>query len=297
MLERIEILPVSLLTEEKQRVKSLRRLARRLNLEFGWHYLLDLTWVLRHIGDVRGKKIMDAGAGTGILQWYLAAMGAEVFSVDRMSRAHLHRRFRQRFQVSGLRSIDLLDGDQGEAWSYPETMPFMKRLGKALVGSIGNAVSRLNVSEKASGKVIIYNQDLSELSDISDNSLDAVAAVSALEHNDLETLKCVVKELLRVLKPGGRLIATLAAAKDIDWFHEPSKGWCFTEVSLRKIFDLPHTVPSNFHLYDELFADLRACRELRDHLAKFYFKSGENGMPWGIWDPQYQPVGVIKIKR
>ena len=37
--------------------------------------------------------------------------------------------------------------------------------------------------------------------------------------------------------------------------------------------------------------------ELRDNLASFYFRSGDNGMPWGKWDPQYQPVGVCKVKR
>lgn len=240
---------------------------------------------------------MDAGAGTGILQWYLADMGAEVISVDRMSRAHLPQRFRKRFHVLGLRSIDLLDGYPREAQSNSETMTVMRRLVKTSLNIIREAIGGLNFTQKSPGRVIIYNQDLSQLSEISDNSLDAVAAVSALEHNDPENLKLVVKELLRVLRPGGKLIATLAAARDTDWFHEPSKGWCYTEASLRSIFDLPSSTPSNFHLYDDLLAELRACRELRDHLAKFYFKSGDNGMPWGIWDPQYQPVGVIKIKR
>jgi len=42
---------------------------------------------------------------------------------------------------------------------------------------------------------------------------------------------------------------------------------------------------------------LVTCQELRDHLAEFYFLSGDNGMPWGKWDPQYQPVGVCKVKQ
>jgi hypothetical protein len=36
--------------------------------------------------------------------------------------------------------------------------------------------------------------------------------------------------------------------------------------------------------------------ELKNNLASFYFKSGENGMPWGEWNPEYQPVGVCKVK-
>jgi hypothetical protein len=55
-------------------------------------------------------------------------------------------------------------------------------------------------------------------------------------------------------------------------------------------------VTSNYDEYDRLFSDLRACAELRDNLASFYFKSGSNGMPWGVWDPQYQSVGVLVTK-
>jgi SAM-dependent methyltransferase len=145
--------------------------------------------------------------------------------------------------------------------------------------------------------VAIYNQDLAQLVDLPDNSLDAVVAVSALEHNSQESLPGVVSELMRVLKPGGALLATLNAARDRDWWHEPSKGWCYTEPSLRRLFSLPPHASSNYAQYAELFADLVGCAELRDNLAAFYFRSGENGMPWGKWDPQYLPVGVCKVKQ
>ena len=132
--------------------------------------------------------------------------------------------------------------------------------------------------------------------DIPDNSLDAVVAVSALEHNTPEGLSEVVKELQRVLKPGGILLATLGAAKKDDWFHQASHGWCYTDTSLRKLFDLPASTPSNYAAYDQIMTDLKNCSELRDNLASFYYKSGDNGMPWGVWDPQYPPVGVRKVK-
>ena len=101
--EVIEILPVSLLDENRLTVEALKQLANSLGLEFGWHYLLDLTWIIQRLGQVAGKFILDAGAGTGMLQWYLASMGAEVLSVDRGSRADLPVRFRKRFNVVGLR--------------------------------------------------------------------------------------------------------------------------------------------------------------------------------------------------
>lgn len=298
LTDRLEILSVTLLDQERARIQTLRRLARWLKLEFGWHYLLDLTWILRHLGDVSGKRIMDAGAGTGILQWYLADQGAQVLSVDRMSRAHLPIRFQRRFRIRGLRAQDLLHENPSSSRTGRMVVGSLNDLGKNLVDNIEEAISVLfHCRENQSlGEVLLYNKDLTGLDDIPDESLDAVAAVSALEHNDPDKLVRVVKELLRVLKPGGALIATLAAAKDADWFHAPSKGWCYTEASLRRIFDISSDVPSNYDQYDRLFAELVACRELRENLAMFYFRSGENGMPWGVWDPQYQPVGVIKVK-
>ncbi len=132
--------------------------------------------------------------------------------------------------------------------------------------------------------------------DIKTHSLDAIVSISALEHNSPEELRAVVQELMRVLKPGGKLFATLAAVKDQDWFHQPSKCWCYTEATLRDIFKLDSGCPSNYEYYDELFVFLRDCAELRDNLTDVYFKSGDNGMPWGLWVPKYQPVGVVKGK-
>lgn len=284
MYTTIEILPVTLLDEQRPLVDRLHRLARSLGLEFGWHYLLDLTWMLSRLGDVRGKTLMDAGAGTGLMQWFLAEQGAHVFSVDRASRAALPLRFRRRFDVSGLRPDDLLSEN-----SLP------RRGLKSLLKSARETLRQ--PPGKAAGRIIIYNQDLVQLQEIPADSLDAVVAVSALEHNSPPNLALVVQELMRLLKPGGALLATLGAARHQDWFHEPSQGWCYSADSLRRIFDLPSGTPDNYAEYDRLFASLEDCAELRDNLAGFYAKSGDNGMPWGRWEPQYQPVGVIKVKE
>lgn len=295
MEEKIEILSVELLEHERSRVEELKKLARELKLEFGWHYLLDLVWILKHIEGITGQRILDAGAGVGVMQWYLAQHGAQVISVDRESRAHLAARFRRKFQVAGLRDIDLSPLDQ---------MPAPGQ--KSLTRSIKSALKNLKESgeylftspsmQNKQGMVLVYNQDLRQMIDIPDASLDAVVAVSALEHNSLNDLQLVVNELMRVLKPGGSLLATLGAAPHDDWFHEPSQGWCYGEASLRKAFDFSSEVPSNYGEFDRLMMALVNCQALRDNLASFYFRSGENGMPWGVWDPQYQSVGVCKIK-
>ena len=78
MHNKIEILPVSLLESEKSIINELKALADELKLEFGWHYLLDLSWIIKDLNLIDGQKIIDAGAGTGVMQWYLANKGAMV---------------------------------------------------------------------------------------------------------------------------------------------------------------------------------------------------------------------------
>lgn len=296
--DQIELLSVDLLNQNRHLVQQLKRTARAVRLEFGWHYLLDLTWVLSRLGDPAGKRIMDAGAGSGVIQWYLARQGAEVLSVDRLSRCALPLRFRTYVPVQGLRPGDLLPARQvfQESLRRPSEGSFFQRW---LIKAQTLVRGWLDLRKKpvAQGRVLIYNQDLSQLSDIPDNSMDAVVSISALEHNTQEDLRRALAEIMRVIKPGGALLATLMAARDQDTWHAPSSGWCYTETTLRRLFDLPPDAPSNYARFNELFAALRDCAELRDSLASFYFKSAQNGMPWGVWDPQYQPVGICKTKR
>ncbi len=292
--DKIEILPVSLLNTQRPLVNNLKKIAEELGLEFGWHYLLDLTWILSHLGPLAGKRIIDAGAGTGVIQWYLASQGVQVYSVDRNSRAGLPQRFRSRYHVEGLRPEDL-----GEPQIAIHNQPGKTSLLRSFFSQAKNMFQKaINTQVKTygHGKVIIYNQDLGNLADILDNSIDAVVAVSSLEHNTPDDLPRVVKELERVVKPGGVILATLGAAADQDWFHQASQGWCYSDSSLRKLFNLPADTTSNYFEYDRIISELRNCAELRDNLASFYFKSGDNGMPWGEWDPQYPPVGVCKVK-
>jgi len=297
-IEKIEILSVELLNQYRNLVEELDKFAKSVGLEFGWHYLLDLTWIISHLNSDDGKFIMDAGAGTGILQWYLAEQGYKVISADRSSRADLPLRFRKRFNVKGLRPQDLTPAVLAFIRNFkrPIKGPFLRR---CLITIKLQMRDLIDYYKKASvsGDIFIYNQDLVDLSAIKDSSLDAVVAVSALEHNTPDGLREVIKEIIRVIKPGGVLLATLTAARDQDYWHEASSAMCYTDTSLRSLFDLSPNTPSNYEQYDKLFEALESCSELRNSLASFYTHSTSKGMPKGIWDPQYQPVGVIKIKH
>lgn len=292
--DKIEIPSVELLDRHRDVVNALWSISRATRVEPGWHYLLDLTWIAENLGPVTGKRILDAGAGLGLMQWYLVEQGAaEVISADRGSRAALPLVMRSRYQVRGLRPSDL-DSPLSVYQANVAHAAGMRKFVSGVRGLAGLALSPL--PKRFPGEVLIYNQDLASMPEVPEDSLDAVVAVSALEHNTPDGLKNVVAEIMRKLKPGGKLLATLCAGKEKDWFHEASQGWCYTADTLRRLFDLPGDTPSNYNRHDELLESLCNCAELREKLAKFYFQSGDNGMPWGRWDPRYQPVGVCKVK-
>jgi SAM-dependent methyltransferase len=288
----IELLSVDLLKNRSMRSEFVD-LSRQLNIPLGWHYILDLIWAMGKLDVDELGLVLDAGAGTGLIQWYIAEKGIDVISVDRVSRRRLPLHLRSLYSVKGLRRKDLATPLNLRNFLPSKSPKRWRSYGKKLATALA-ALKPANL-QPSSGTIYIYNQDLSSLVDINDNSVDAIVSISALEHNEPNNLQCCIAELMRVLKPGGKLVVTMAAAKRSDWFHKPSKGWCYTEVTLKKLFNL-NDYYSNFGAYETIFKELCACSELRENLSPFYFQSGDNGMPWGRWDPKYQPVGVVKIK-
>jgi len=74
-------------------------------------------------------------------------------------------------------------------------------------------------------------------------------------------------------------------------FHEPSQSNCFFSADLEKIFGASQRVKQNPR---EMLQIYHNRSYLMENLAKFYFKSGKYGMPWGKWDPKYIPVGIFR---
>jgi len=292
--EEIKILPVALLHEHAELVSRLRALGRSLALSSGWHYPLDRVWIAAKMPHLPGAKLLDAGAGIGLMQWYFAGEGASVTSVDRSSRVALPMQFRARYRIHSIRSNELAPVRQ--LLNPIDHIVSNSVRARWLINSIRGCTHR-QVGPFSGGKIMLYTSDLFSLPEIENDTIDAVYSMSSLEHNPPGKLKKIVPELLRVLKPGGVLAATLSASRDNDWFHEPSSGWCYTEATIREVFQLEPDVPSNYGEYDDLFDALRNCDELKKDLSISYFLSGSNGMPWGRWDPKYQPVGVVKVKR
>ena len=105
--QKIELLSVDLLDQNRRLVEDLRELADSLGIELGWHFLMDFTWTLSQLEAYAGMKVLDAGEGIGLLQWFLASKGAEVISADKLDRGDLPLRLRAYYRVTGLRENDL----------------------------------------------------------------------------------------------------------------------------------------------------------------------------------------------
>lgn len=295
--DRIELLDVGILENQAASIEWIKQKSQEFNIGIGWHYWLDLAWVLEYLGDPQAKRILDAGAGHGVLQFMLAERGAEILSVDLNSRRDLSMRYRKLFDIQGATGADLnpplkvalnrlQDGSYGA---------FPNRAAAAVKAIAGGLSAALN--GKKSGRIILMHEDLGNLKNVADESVDAIVSVSSLEHNDPENLPRIVAELMRILKPGGILLATVPGAKDEDWYHAASYGWCYTEASLQRLFDIPDGYETNFSQFDEIFSGIKKSQFLQDNLAPLYSESGDNGMPWGIWKPQYPPAAVLKVKR
>jgi SAM-dependent methyltransferase len=295
--EKISIPSVELLDQYRPIVNEFKILGRMLGHHaIGWSYYLEWAWAFGQIdpASLKDKMILDAGAGLGLSQWYLAEHGATVYSVDRISRACMPIYLRKRYSMTGIRSQDLLPMPLFLN-PFNRSVETRERVHN-LLRSFRGMLLKLPAN-KPPGKIYIYNQDLGHLVDIPDCSVDIVVSISSLEHNTPKNLDSVVDELLRVLRPYGALIATLAAAHEEDWFHTPSSSWCYTDKTLKQIFKFSADVPSNYGSFDELMNSIRGSKELKQSLSYHYFLGGKNGMPWGRWKPVYLPVGIVKVKK
>ena len=134
--------------------------------------------------------------------------------------------------------------------------------------------------------------NLYNIPEVPEQTFDAVVSLSAIEHIPLETLKIAFGEIKRVLKRDARWAITTSGTEESEtWYHEPSQGNCFSCPDVENIFG---AIPRGEQNPREILQKYQNNSYLKENLAKFYFKSGKYGMPWGKWNPKYIPVGILK---
>jgi hypothetical protein len=86
MRDCIELLSESLIDQHPDLALEVLAASSKLGLSLGWHYVLDLVWLLRELDLPRGATVLDAGAGWGLAQFLFADRGLRVISVDMSAR-------------------------------------------------------------------------------------------------------------------------------------------------------------------------------------------------------------------
>lgn len=304
MGDKLELLSEELIDAHPALAMDVLGASSRLAIPLGWHYLLDLTWILREIGQRENQTILEVGAGLGLLQFILADRGHRVISADMRVRKPPAR-------LAALYHFDSLGTTDAIEHAYLEHHGLEKKpggIGKLMDTKIGELPSKiLGIARPRSGtktraaspsvptperpRISLYRCDATSMKELADHSVDVVISVSALEHNEPAQIRRIAREAERIVRPGGLLLHTMSACREGQQFHEPSHSHLLDATHLADIFSLSNP-DSNFAQFAVFETRLRQATHLPRWLAHSYYEGGNNGMPWGIWNPAYVPVGV-----
>lgn len=291
-------------SEDFKDVESFLQLTGRTQL--GWHYITDLCWIYSKVKQwPKGLKVLDAGGGVGPTQFLLAEMGFHVINID-LSLSEPPGAYKQRYHTD----LEILPSFLPTSYnkflssSNSDSKFRLKKWIKSLSvykwynsfkysdlsTNSENWRNSVGFKEVPTGSINWKIGNLCQLPEISTDSFDAVVSLSSLEHIPTGILDEALQEINRILKPNALwAVTTSGTEKSSTWFHEPSQGYCFSSSDFEKRFgaeSLKAQEPST------ILDKYKNCSYLKENLAGFYKKSGKYGMPWGIWEPKYIPVGL-----
>lgn len=270
--------------------------------EIGWHYVVDLTWIYRQVQSWPADiSVIDLGGGSGPTQFLLAELGFRLSNID-LALREPPRTLEKRYSTRLVELASFVPTDYLEHLGKPRFEALRKFARKTRIydylryGSYEQQHDdwrrHAGLEPAEIGTLSWVRGNLAAMPEIESDSFDAVVSLSALEHVPREDLPSVVAETKRVLKPHARwAITTSATEQDATWFHEPSKGFAFSETDLQTLFSAS---PDRQQDAAKILEMYKSCKYLKNNLAAFYKRSGDNGMPWGKWEPQYIPVGLSR---
>ena len=237
-----------------------------MNRPQGWHYDMDIIWLLNELdnaGIKQGATILDAGAGMGITQFILASRGYNILSLDFSPRSKPPlakgifdiKIFDQKKLDYQHDYIGFVDYDNNKEVRRENFINILFSKTYKLKGfSLSNFYYlakqkiqerhrlKINKHEKMNdhtnfGSIRFIRAAFHSLP-IKDQEVDALVSVSAIEHADPKLMNKNINEMKRVVKRGNPLlITTSGTAENEDWFHEKTKGWCFSQKTLSKMID------------------------------------------------------------
>lgn len=321
MHDNIELLSLELLKDERK-LKEIDLWCRVFNWPNGWHYDLDIIWILRHIEKIglpKGSTILDAGAGLGMLQFILSSRGYNVISLD-FTRRNIPKYSR------GIFRIELNQEDIGDyQHEYMDWMTYGHKKTKKvnIKGRFKTLLNFLRIATKDAdhakyiarhrllqiynpyyhgelkrphhhfGKITFLRGTFNNIP-VMDNQVDMLVSLSAFEHNTYKDMPGSVIEFSRIVKPGGFILVTTSAAEKKDWYFEGPKAWNLTQETLERWFDIRKSTPFEYRSY---MNRLRKSHVLSSRISGYYKFSSRGALPYGRLDQaKYAPVGIVKRK-
>lgn len=322
MSNSIQLLSANLI-DDHQKLKEIDHWLNVMNRVQGWHYDMDIIWILQELeksGIKKGATILDAGAGMGVTQFILAARGFNVISLD-FSHRDYPTLAKGIFDIQ-LASQETLNykhdymGFVKYGTETPTTLNAKKRTlfnlvnitlkkGPGYILNMANSHIRKlrkkwwNIHEKridhsSFGQIkfvraAFHNIPLENL------SVDALVSISAIEHADYSLIENNISEMKRVVKKGGPLLITTSATNhDKDVFHKKTRGWCFTIGSLKKMAAINGSVKFE---YKETGKEILQSKLWRSRIDSYYTNDPESGFfKRQMKKLPYLPVGLKIIK-
>jgi len=275
--------------------------------QIGWHYVIDLAWIYSQAKNwPTNYRILDAGGGHGPTQFLLAELGFNVSNLDLVlsePAPRIEKRYRVTFETAAsYQDTNYVDHLTGNTMKHRMLKKLRSIANDSSLYQYASAQKYRKVHDRWRTNNGIVNEvgslawmraNLCNIPEIASNTYDAVVSLSALEHIPVNLLPQAWAEITRICKPEVKVaITTSATEQESSWFHQPSQGNCFSVSDLETIFGSRQDVSSLS--VNDMLEKYRACTYLKDNLADFYNESGENGMPWGKWDPEYCPVGLFQ---
>ena len=313
-MNRIELLGPKLLRNELV-LKEIDHWLAVMDRPNGWHYDLDIVWLLKNLeqfGMKAGMTILDAGAGLGVTQYVLAARGYRIISLDYAQRDSPRRAegiFEIRhaqvppldYQHPYMSHVDLVGGSRNLGTVLRKVATRFAANPTAATLAMGDAGRRLkrvvaNLTEKRRdhshyGSIEFMQASFHNLP-IPDKSVDAVVSVSAIEHSEKDIIARALLEIRRVVRPGSPiLITTSATGEHQDVFHQQTQGYCFTRESLLSL--VGEQCECAFD-HDRVEQELLNCERLWSRLDPYYYR-WESSLFHGrqrVRSLPYVPVGI-----
>lgn len=239
----------------KKNLNEIRYWSMVLNRPNGWHYDLDIIWILNKLNEYKikpGDWILDAGAGQGLLQFFLASKGYNIISYDYSERKILYRA-KNIFNISYKNDQSNYKHEYMSHIKYaPENKNindliayfnncglklFLKNIFRWFRGYFYFILESKFINKSSYGKIIMFRGSFQEISN-SDFNVQAIVSLSAIEHCNKEEIPDCLDKIFKKSPNGPMLITTSVHSEKEDKYEDYFKSWTFGIKSLLDLFNV-----------------------------------------------------------